>query len=356
MKARTLLGLGLAGLVSCRAPVDVVPPLAEKLPFHVAILPLEAVHRFELPDREDVTEMRFEPDREQLARTLADVLETSVFERATLLDVHRLPSPGRERAYVEAALESGADLILRCELWYHPGIWRQRRGSIYWPDPVLSWMFKDYIYRVEVELVGELYDPHTIVQARDVELGDDVARLLFTSAGFRGAPRTRREIGPAVVFVGEGEERQQFIRERVEQALATRLATNLAGKRKRLERFDPDVAPFWLVDPSVERRGTGRVRVTGSVHFQDDALPERMTRWELSCGVDRHDGPFGSPRRIGPGVLVYALDATLDVSADDEHVALELVAGDAELYVRSFTLPIEPGTPEPSRASDHQPK
>ena len=336
------IAVGLAA--ACQTLSEEVPPLGDKLPFHVAVVPLETAQRFELPDHEDITEMRFEPDLARLSEELTTALE-NVFERVTLLEPDAQPSPERERALVKAAVDGGADLILRSELWYHPGIWRQRRGSIYWPDPLLSWMFRDYIYRVEVELSAEIHDPHTIRFARDVELGDDAARLLFTSAGFRGSPRTNRELGPAVVFIGEDEEREQFIRHRVELALAARLVTNIAGKRANLERFAPDIAPFRIDagDFTARLAGSQRVRVSGRIRLEADAYAERMSGWALSSGTSRLSGSFLStvpahdPER---GELVYAFDERLDVQEPPAHVRLTLIAGDAEPYVRSYTLPV----------------
>ena len=358
---RNLLAGALGLLSACRTTIEEVPPLGQKLPFHVAVIPLESARLFELPEREEVTKMRYEPNLQRLSENLVEALRESVFESITLLDPNGLSGPERERAYVRAARAQGADLILRCKFWYHPSIWRQRRGNLYWPDPLLSWVFKDYTYRVAVELFAEVYDPHTLHYAQGVELGDDAARLVYTSVGFRGSPRTNRELGPAAVFIREDAERAEFIRSRVEHALATRLAINVAGKRQDLERFAEDIAPFDVQADTwtIEQIDSQHVRVAGMVHFRENVDPERMSRWTLSAGPSVSTGTFtrGHPIPGGlPAELGYEFDQVLAVQGSPSHVRLELVAGDAELYVRSYTFPIELGAPASAGPLAHQPK
>jgi hypothetical protein len=339
----------------------------EVLPFHLAVLRPSVTEisppRGEEPpsDGEDL-ELRMSPSR--LADDILHSLEQR-FSEVTLLDEEAGAGP---EAWVSASVRAGADLLLVTRLAYDPHVTTSTNEK-FWPNLSLfvlggpgCYFVNDRDYFAACRLSGTFHDVAALASGKAtpddrrssvLEVESELSRAsldFLDRAGGRPLPYLTSLFVPAGLLVRRGGSVEASLAEEIARELTADLADKVADGAERLLRAEP-VRGFYLELPVDVRVDGGSASLRGTVLVHRDVQP-RMDAYEVRCGgnvvrgafVAPLAGPAGSPDR---GDLRYRLDVSVPVSAGQEDLELELVAGGREPEARTYTLRL----PQPTDAS-----
>ncbi|MFT4538298.1 MAG: hypothetical protein ACI841_001992 [Planctomycetota bacterium] len=169
--SRLLLILTLIASVSCQSSQKVS---SEPLPFRVALIPVATGKMLPGEVNEDYTQTEFKLalNSERISKLLNESLDKRAFTSSILLDIPATrdasfstgKDKGINRALVQAAIDAGADLILRPVLRYDPTIYTATNDR-FWPNVLLflmggpmTWTLNDRSYYLDAQLDTEVYD------------------------------------------------------------------------------------------------------------------------------------------------------------------------------------------------------
>jgi hypothetical protein len=375
---RTLGLAAILALAACRSTQGTEEKL---LPFHVAVIPIQdPVVRDAAGGHDDETEMRIEPQLDQLSRGVAEALRERTFARVTLLAPFEGDAASdaveRDEAWVGQALDAGADLILQCRLQYEPVVREEKNGNFWLNMPLFllggpfTYFVKDHTYNAEIELSGDFYDLRTLQPSggpprlRDALVGLREARVLFASERFKGVDMNFLQradgfgdyavslICPSGFLATESPDLQDEFADRVVDELSTEFALGVQRKRQGLVLADEINLPFYLAtdDVRIQPGPDGDLTLRGDV-FLSATSRATMSTWRLTAGAHTAQGTFrkedGAPRETGERYERYRLEGRVAADPDVAYLRLDLAAEEREEFVRSYTFHIPgraPGT------------
>ena len=372
------LALGLAlGLALLSSACASGPPMGpERLPFHVALVPLETVHgRGPSAGLEgSETSMLLTADPAALSQLIRQSLESDAgFERATLLEpggpfASATTDQERERMWIERAEAVEADLILVCDLRLEPKV-NQSTNSRFWLTFPLfalggpfAWFVRDRTYFVDALLEAGFYSPEKLDPDRDW-LFDRFSRVANVDAHFgeldrnfisRAHGRVGRYALSVIVPAGFLAKQSDGLADSLSQAtldaLCRVLAEGVQGKRTDLMRGDAYPAPFYLEaqDLNLESTAEGSLVLRGFIHLEpDEDVPEiRSLKLEFrSADGLAMDAPgvrvdaFTEDRMTaGERGRRFAFETRFDPPHGARLLHLEIEAGERNSKFRTYTL------------------
>lgn len=170
MHTPSLLRLLLRSLAACAvlfaAACATTQQQRERLPFHVAVAPVEVVTDLSLAAKAgEPTELQIGLDRDRVIERLEQAVATT-FAKVTVLPRPTGDEPAGARAtgWITAAQEAGADLLLVAELRYHPAVQSELNDRFWLNLPLFAiggpfcWFVADRTYYCQSRLDGELFD------------------------------------------------------------------------------------------------------------------------------------------------------------------------------------------------------
>lgn len=336
-------------LGSCAsAPPELPGPTGERLPFHLAIVPIgEAAQRLsEQPDEAVATAMRLDLDPDALSDRLAAELGQFAFTRVTLLDADSDP--------VALARAERADLILECDLQFEAPIWRRRTGSLalnylaFALGGPFGAVMRDTEFLADAELTASLYEVG-LIDENEVQLGDSQARVLLTEASFPALALSfneRREgtsslwkslFVPTAHLAQESPAIEAMVQDQVADHLTRGLARILIEKRQAV--LERGRGSFFAFDPASlqwTRLEDGRVRVRGQAVLRPTGLVERMSGVRLLCGEQLVTQEFGEGA-AHPDGTAYDIDLAFEPGSAN-YLRFELAAGSRDPVLKSYTF------------------
>lgn len=152
----------LAGFGACASQTNTT----QKLPFHVAIAPASVVRdATTLPDKGNPTELVFAIDAATLAKRLAASAGQTFVKVTTLAPADgNASTTSTQKAWVAAAQQAGADLLLVPRLRYHPKVNTELNDRFWLNLPLFAlggpfcWFVADRSYHCQASLAGDLHD------------------------------------------------------------------------------------------------------------------------------------------------------------------------------------------------------
>ncbi len=378
---RSPVGLFLLICIGLLASCSSTKVAARVLPFHVAVLPFEALESTAQREIEG-TPVGFELllDGALLAREVASQLDGFAFTRVSTLEYpagvgpvefHQLPASQRAAWWREAAEVSQADLVLSGQVRYDPTVHSKFAGSATWAvlaqtlrvslggfalrqglDGLLAvlvglevseWWNEDRVYLVEVGLECTLHELSV--------LGDDGAgaSLVNRQARLAGAAAFRDQVKlrfhqrasrldyplsliiPTPLLGGDLEKEHRSLRQTLASELLGDWVRQL-GLREAELLEGGGVLPYGVDALRLERRATwtlvGQVRLDTRVLDLMDGLRVR---------VDGRD-PLEVPLGEGPVPGVFSFEVPLPEASDGSTVRLEIRDGALRQGVRNFSL------------------
>ena len=365
LQVRPLLGTcALLALVSCTSKAAFEGP---RLPFCIALLPIEH-STFVGPTKgaEGLTNMELSIDTTSFADQLAKGLEKVCFVRADTIsppdtgEEEQLDQDASKHKLVEAALQSGADLILECKLEYAPSILCERTvfGGIGWFLFALGGPFgillEEHTYYADVTLHATFYDA-AMMRGEESRLGSAAGQVVVVTTAFPGVALDMIDradgpedyamalIMPAGYIATESESLQVTIQENVLSSLSQQVASRVLKWRDRLIRSSGGEAGVFAFDPdqfTIVQGIDDKINISGQVRLFPSQVINRMDAWRISMGANEeeewHD--FGDVDDN-----LYSFEGELQ-SSEGEILKLELRAGSRDRYTRSYTFPLEPRT------------
>lgn len=356
----------LLSAAACRSTPQ--PTSDETLPFLVAMMPIE-LQKGRVPN-EDVkgaTKMRVNPDMSELSRRVAEALSEDSFTHVILLDGEGVQDiedqTERERAWIQAANEVGADLLLECGLDLNPVVRHHRNDNQWYNYPLFflggpfTWWVPDNTYSVDVQLSGSFYDLQALPQLDqqvDNYLGGRTGRVTLASGDFEPADVSFWSRADSVGDWGlsfiwfsthlakESDEFRDELVERVVTELSDGFARDVQLKRDKF--IQSDTAGFYLDtdNASVTRDAAGRVWLRGSVYRSADSSELRSLRLAVVGESDSID--FQEGQKITRGEWQgwsYPVEASIQAKPTDKvlSVDIELDERDAPLRTYTFWIP-----------------
>lgn len=358
----TPLVLGSLVLAGCASTTTLEP---RRLPFHIAVVPMEApvvgrVSPGELPG--EATGMPFELGNVELTEAISQALEQYCFSTVTLLEDADLAGTvdafERQRKITERGQAADADLIIELGLRYDAEIYRENSGTFWLNYPLFfflspsNWFVGDNRYFVDVELTTTIYDLN-VMEAGDLSLGDPAARVVSASSRYSGTELDFVDradgigdyalsiILPSGFLSRESANTSEEIHAAAVTELSTQVAQSIQSRRDDLVRA-AWIAPVF-VDPDevTLARDGGDVIVSGNVRLRHDSLARRVHALYLDAGAERVTVfPLADPQLRTPEYDVSPFEARVPIGEGRERVRVECEAGARDRFVRSYTFEI----------------
>lgn len=339
-------------------------PLEERpLPFHVAIMPMEApvtgrVSDGELPGKP--TELRLNLEPEQVTTAVSEALDQYCFSHVTVLDASDLEEGvgvfERQRILKERAREAGADLVVDLGLRYDEEIYRKNSSTFWLNYPLFlfagpsNWFLGDNQYYADVELTTAVYDLHAL-EAGNYDVGDNVARVVSASSRYSGTGLDFIDrsdgvedyllgiIIPSGFLSRESKTAEEQIHDAVIKELRTLVVRGVQSRRHELVLAD-QIAPVFVepAECSMWREGDDVV-VKGWVRLREDSLAERVRELRIDAGGDVvRVEPEPIEGTEMPGYEIVGFETRVPVAADADRVRIRCEAGTRDRFVRSYTF------------------
>ena len=348
--ATALLACGLAAAGCRSAPVDEAAPSFARLPFHIAVLPIERIDIpiGEFPEDAEPTDMQLYINAAELEQAIADELARTAFSRVSLL--------GPDADPVALGRAERADLLLEFTLRYTEPIWRERLVSGFTNfllfavgGPFVTGQ-RDFRYHADAQLQASLYDLGAIDGER-VRIGDARARVFLAEASFEGVELNYNErrkgssgwwkalFVPSGILAKQSDALEQNLRERVPRSLAENLAFDVQRDRERL--VDRGPASGFGLDPDsvrIDRDLDGQVTLRGEVSIPAGSRVNAMRQIRALVGESLVEGSFGSPTfQDGTQRIPFRVRAP----RAGRYLSLELEAGTRDRVRRTYTFDLE---------------
>jgi hypothetical protein len=355
---RSSLTLAVLGLASCASQPPREP---SRLPFHVAVVPVEVSARAAPGPQDDDSEradvdLQFES--KTLTQALAGALDEGCFTRVSLLT----PVPGAAQVdpyagWLEEARAKGADLILDAKLTYDPAIRTELNGQFWLNLPLFlvggpfNWLVNDRSYLVDVRVELELYDVATALRSGQsldassrvarVERRSDEVRLDFIDRADSAGHWALSLLVPSGLLAQES----GSVPEELELTLSEQLAADLRGaieehvydiRSSEVVAFYPEAED--IVSSAGQRFLEGQmvlelgdVSELGELRYRIDSGPLVSAAW----GPDELDRSARRPTRRYPFRIPLG-------DLDSGTVQLEVQQLDRFASTRTFTYLIPP--------------
>ena len=354
------LCLLVALLASCASTEKLKP---RKLPFHVAVMPMESpiiggVSSGELPG--EPTELKLELDSDQVTEAMSQALGEYCFSSVTMIEHADLDSSvdafQREHLLLQRAYESGADLIVELELRYDPEVYRENSSTFWLNFPLFlfagptNWFVGDNSYFADVELTTTVYDLN-VMDAGSFQLGDAAARVVDASSRYSGSDLDFLDrsdgiedyalglIIPSGYLARQSADTSEELHERILKELRTQVVQGVQSRRRELVRADW-IAPMYVEpnDVRITRQGD-EFLVQGKVRLRRDSLASRVQMVNLDAGAEVVSvQPDATAAEQLPEHDLVTFEARVPAGDEATHLRIECEAGSRDRYVRSYTF------------------
>ena len=339
------------------------PLESRTLPFHVAIVPMDAPIVGEVSPGElsgDATDLRLELSQDEVTQTVSNALQQYCFSRVTVLDQADLEESTdafeRQRLLLERARASDADLLVEFGLRYDPEVYREKASTFWLNYPLFlfagpsNWFIGDNGYYADVELTTTVYDLN-VIDAGRFALGDPAARVLSASARFTGSELdfTDRSDGvrdyvmgiviPSGHLARESESTLGEVHQRILEELRSQVVQGIQSRRHDLVRAEW-IAPMYMEpdEVSITREGDDAL-VRGSVRVRKGSLVGRVTGVTAEAGAEQViSTPDVDAAALDAGYDVYPFEIRVPIGDGARELRIECEAGTRDRFVRSYTF------------------
>jgi hypothetical protein len=362
---------------ACSAPGSAHAP---DLPFHVALIPLEARAAAAVADESESGSLTIALDSDELRGAIVSSLRKSCFVRVSTLeppqggsgqavpsglpeDMAAWDEKARLDWWIDRAVAGNVDLLALGSVTFSP----VASGAIndrFWLNLPLfllggpmCWFVSDRSYEMQARLDLRLYDVRLIEQQR-AQLGDRAAEVSAYQVEYSGTAlsfveRAGGNLGayalsvlvPAGLLVRSTENVERELREDAVASLCAGLEAKIQADRDRL-LLPPGVN--FVVRPediAVRRTEDGFAAVRGRVHFQPDSRVESLRGYALAAGGTPTTFGFGAPvaddAASAQRSTIYAIAGNIACPKDVDCVRLTIAHGGGDDRMRTYTLPIE---------------
>jgi len=355
-------------LPEAAASVEITPnavaPVAHPNPVELASAPVDT----SLDDLFEATTMRMSIDSRLLSAIVARELAEHAFTRVTPIS-----SSSGERAVTDPQLsrslrESGADLVMFCELDYQPEISYARTSPVslnlllfYLGGPFI-WVLDEYTYRAKAELRVSLHDLGG-VDRKQVRPGDPRSRIFEAQAEFPGVetdfidrvgwdPETEVSSYVASLFTStflvgqESDGIAALVSQEALSSLGSQVAEALVAQRDDVLRAgsEAQLANIDVVTLDVTYDGASFVGIDANLILRSGSVIDRLNgcrieiggrteEWSLKEGVPVDKDASGGHR--------YQLSVLIpDIDPDVPSFRLILMGGKGDRVARTYTFAI----------------
>jgi hypothetical protein len=350
---------------------------ARPLPYRLAIVPftvqsLGAGTAETDPEREEGdVRIQLPPQlaREMLVERLdggrfAEARMLSFPDEAVLAEFERLPRDQKDQYWIRAARETGANLIMECDLkvsqkvdsWLNEKFWLNL--PLFLLGGPASYFVKDRSYygdarlQFTIHLLDPLVDQRTTLSDGRAQVLRSEVRFNETSldfldrTGFSPFPYVASLVIPCGLLVVNSDRVRLALEHAIAEQLSRLLEREIRESSPQIVRADY-VSAFYL-DPKIHVAEEGSsVQISGEVVLRQGAL-QRLDAYTIKVGHHSVSYDFGISR-IDTGLsternvyLRYALVGRLPREDDAGFVEIEMRAGGRDRERRTFCVPLPP--------------
>ena len=372
----------------CASPGATDQLVDGRLPFHVAVVGVAVQSDLaaddaggaaggmenDAPDgpdgREETGEagepaMLLKADSRLLSTLLARELAERAFTRATA--IVSPPSKGLE-GLRQAVVDSGADMVLLCQLDYAEPIHYERTSPVllnlglFLVGGPFIWLIDEYTYYAQAELTVNLYDLGG-VDTTGANPGDPAAQILAAETSFNGVETDfmdRVSLGSkgaataylASVFTStflvghEGDEVAALVSQQALSTLGQQVADLVLAQRNDVLRAESEarLAEITLDTLQVTYDGLNYVDVNAQVTVLGEGEEAKLSRCQVEIGGRVENWNLGEGAAVGEGPSAgrrYEIRILIpDVDEREDTLRLALMGGADSRVLRTYTLAI----------------
>ncbi|MFT7463464.1 MAG: hypothetical protein ACI9EF_001808 [Pseudohongiellaceae bacterium] len=342
-----------------------------RLPFHVAVVGVSRGPAAAVAGANGETPpplaMRFRANSRLLSTVLAQELVNGAFTRASVIFVD--PSTGLSGLHT-AVRQSGADMVLLCQLDYEPEIRYERTSptllnvGLFLVGGPFIWLIDEYSYYAQASLKANLYDLSG-VDTETLNPGDPQAQILATEMSFAGIETDfldrvpLNSLGDASSYVAslftstflvgqEGDDVADMVSLKALSTMGAQLADQLLGQRELvLNAGSPArLAEMSLAGVEVSRDDLNFVDIRAQVTLFSAGGKEQLSRFRMEIGRRVEEWELGLGVPVGQGTsagLRYDIHLLIpDVEQNVATFRMTFMGGAEDRSLRSYTLAVSP--------------
>lgn len=380
--ASTFVLIAASLCAGCASPGVTDQLVSGRLPFHVAVVGV-AVQNDPTADGEsgaaedvkndadretmDASEqaMLLKADNRLLSTLLARELAERAFTRATA--IVSPPSEGLE-GLRQAVVDSGADMVLLCQLNYGSPIHYERTSPVllnlglFLVGGPFIWLIDEYTYYAQAELTVSLFDLGG-VGSTGANPGDPAAQILAAETSFAGletdfidrvslgskgaATSYLASLFTSTFVVGqEGDEVAAMVSAQALSALGTQVSDLVLARRDDVLRAESQarLAEITLDSLKVTYDGLNYVDINAQVTVHGGGDEARLSHCLVDIGGRVEDWKLGQGVVVGEGPSAarsYEIRLLIpDVDEGQDTFRLALLGGADKKLLRTYTMAI----------------